>query len=339
MVSRYFINTCRFFLLCFTVIWMSCEKNQRPVTMESHSGICDAAANLNTSDTVSSKGKGALLGTRFQSFDELKSFIQIEYLNNNAETDGAKEGNSSVHVRHCSQGREVISILESGINQDDIANAKYGGLAERFHVVLHSPFAVSNRKDLEKVYLLARVRPGLFGEGDVAFFNLAQTMVKHINTRELAFLAEKDSSEKGYLNTFNHMTAQAFTTSCFSEDLADFVADAHERYHHPELIHGKFTAEELNDLEEGPVDNYVDIINNEWGQEVGKQLGQKYRISRRTHWTPELMANYLNDLQQYFSWSFQIGFEPFRPHDEQVIKFSRKMNAVLSTKSFKAYYR
>ncbi|MEP7127923.1 MAG: hypothetical protein ABI729_03605, partial [Chitinophagales bacterium] len=153
-----------------------------------------------------------------------------------------------------------------------------------------------------------------------------------INTADIAFKNPKDSTEKGYLNTFNHMTAQAFITSCFSEELADFVGDTHERYHHPELILGKFSKKEINDLAEGPVDNYVDIINNEWGQEVGKQLSKKYAISRKTYWTPELMSNYLNDLQDYYSWAFQIGFKPFRPEDEQVIKFSRKMNAVLNAK-------
>ncbi|MFN0275736.1 MAG: hypothetical protein ACKVPJ_08330, partial [Chitinophagales bacterium] len=185
------------------------------------------------------------------------------------------------------------------------------------------------RKDLEKVFLLARLRPALFGEGDVAFFNIAQAQVKNINTRELAFVNANDSTEKGYLNTFNHITAQAFITSCFYEELADFVADAHERHHHPELILGKFTKEKLEDLAEGPVDNYVDVINNEWGQELGKQLKKKYQISIETYWTPELLSNYLNDMQSYYSWAFQIGFKPFMPGDEQVIKFSKKLNAVM----------
>ena len=77
------------------------------------------------------------------------------------------------------------------------------------------------------------------------------------------------------------------------------------------------------------MDNYVDLINNEWGQELGKQLKEKYNIDRETNWTPELLANYLNDLQSYYSWAFQIGFEPFRPEDDVVRRFSDKINIVM----------
>ena len=74
---------------------------------------------------------------------------------------------------------------------------------------------------------------------------------------------------------------------------------------------------------------YIDIINNEWGQELGKALRIKYKIDQDTEWTPDLLASYLNDVQSYYSWVFQIGFEPFRASDEIVIRFSRKTNTVL----------
>jgi hypothetical protein len=275
--------------------------------------------------------KGALLGTRFQSLDELKQVISIRYVNTNTEHDTIIRPNARVYVRHCSHGTGVVGVLEAGISQGDISDAKDGNFQKRLRVLLRSPFAVENRKDLERVYLLARLRPWIFGEGDVAFFNIAETSVRNINTPDLAFLTPGDSTEKGYLNTFNHITAQAFITTCFSEELADFVADAHERYLHPQLILGKFTESQLNDLAEGPVDNYVDVVNNEWGQEIGKELRKKYHISRKTRWTPELLANYLNDVQHYYGWAFQIGFEPFSADDEQVIKFARKINLVIGS--------
>lgn len=300
--------------------------------------LCDCDTATPPAEAGYSTVKGALLGTRFTSFHELQSVIQIEYINDNAANDSTIHKKAKVCLKHCSNGKEVISVLESGISQGDIADAKAGGFLDRLRIVFQSPYAVMNRKNLERVYLLARVRPGLFGEGDVAFFNLAQTMVRNINTTDLAFKNAKDSTEKGYLNTFNHITAQAFITTCFSERLADFVGDTHERYHHPELIIGKFSAKEINDLAEGPVDNYVDIINNEWGQEVGKQLRKKLHISRETNWTPSLVADYLNEMQNYYSYAFQVGFKPFRPGDEQVVKFSKKMNIVLHAESFGYYY-
>jgi hypothetical protein len=121
-------------------------------------------------------------------------------------------------------------------------------------------------------------------------------------------------------------------TSIFSEDLADFVADVHERHNLPELISGIFTPHQLNDLKDGPVDNYLDLINNEWGQELGKTLRAKYNLCRNTQWTPELLANYLNDIQSYYSWTFWIGFKPFRPDDEMVVRFAGKINKVLSSR-------
>jgi len=277
--------------------------------------------------------RGALLGTRFPSFEALKSVIQIEYELGTISSDSTAPENRLVLVRHCSKGKEVISVLETGTSQGDILKARYqGAIWDRLRLLFHCPYAVANRKDLERILYLSRWSPEWFGEGDPAFFDIAKSSVANINTPELAFKNVRDTSEKGYLNSFNHITAQAFITSCFSEELADFIADAHERYRHPELITGKFTAAQITDLEEGPVDNYVDLINNEWGQELGKQLKEKYGINSETNWTAELLANYLNDLQGYYSWAFQIGFEPYRPEDPEVLRFSNKMNALMKAR-------
>ncbi len=309
---------------------IGCSRLQHTTINDVRICACDTSAD----STIYSTVRGALLGSRFKSLDELKSVISIEYFNDNADTDSTIHGNSKVCIRDCSNGMEVVNVLASGISQGDIAAARDGDFWDHLSIIFRSPYAVSNRKDLERVFLLARFRPNLFGEGDVAFFSLAQASFRNINTADLAFANSRDTTEKGYINTFNHITAQAFITSCFSEELADFVGDIHERYYHPELILGKFTEKQIGDLDEGPVDNYVDLINNEWGQQIGKQLKVKYNINRETWWKPELVANYLNDLQHYYSWALQIGFKPFKPEDEQVTKFSRKMNAVMNRKSF-----
>lgn len=196
-------------------------------------------------------------------------------------------------------------------------------------MLIQSPYAVRNRKDLEKAFMLSRRMTELFGEGDPAFYDLAQAIFKNINTPDLAFIDLRDSTEKGYINTFNHMTSQAFITSIYSEELADFIGDSHERYFHPELITGKFPQKEILDLGEGPVDNYVDLINNEWGQELGKELKEKYHITLNTIWSPEFLTNYLNAVQSYYSWALQIGFKPFTNQDEIVIRFSNKLNLVI----------
>ena len=263
--------------------------------------------------------KGALLSTRFKSLEELKAVVQIEYSNNK----------SLVRLTHVSNGVEVTSILKSGTSQGDLIRARDGGFWDRVRLALNSPYTVMNRSDLMRVYILARRKYNLFGEGDVAFYDLAESMTYNISDDDLAIMTSEDLSEKGYINTFNHITSQAFMTSIFSERLADFIADIHELHNMPELISGIFTQDQLADLEKGPVDNYADLVNNEWGQELGKLLRKEHNISRDTYWTPELLANYLNDIQSYYSWAFQIGFKPYRATDEVVIKFSNKINRVL----------
>jgi len=323
------------FLSLLSIFILGCNQTYDKMKLTS-SGEC-AGISWESDDTTGEASyrtvRGALLGTRFPSFEVLKSVIQIEYEVGTISSDSTAPENRLVLVRHCSKGKEVLSVLEKGTSEGDLLGARYhGAFWNRFILLFRCPYAVIHRKDMEIVLMLSRRSPDSFGEGDLAFFDIAESSVANINTPDLAFRNPRDSTEKGYLNSFNHITAQAFITSCFSEEMADFIADGHERYRHPELITGKFTEAQITDLGEGPLDNYVDLINNEWGQELGKQLKEKYRINRETNWTPELLANYLNDLQRYYSWAFQIGFEPYRPEDKEVIRFSSKIDALMKSR-------
>jgi hypothetical protein len=275
----------------------------------------------------------ALMATRFGSFDEFKTVVEIEYLGDTTRIDTSGEGANIVRLRHCSMGFAVTSVLVSGVSQRDIMKVKNAGIWDKMGLVFKAPIAVMNRADLERVYVLARRMPMQFGEGDPAFYDLAETSVANITTPDLAFRYPRDTTEKGYINSFNHMTAQAFISSIFSEELADLVADLHELKNMSELTSGRFTQEQLLNPDDNPVDNYVDMINNEWGQELGKELRNKYHITRETFWTPILLANYLNDIQSYYSWAFRIGFKPYRPEDELVTMFATKINYVLGIKN------
>ncbi len=276
-----------------------------------------------------------LLASRYTSLEDFKSTIQVEYFNKKRDSDSINKGSSRVELTYRINGREVISILESGIDQGDIIKVRDGNLWNHIGLIFSSPYAVSQRRPLSKIYLLARRKSDIFGEGAVAFFDLAESSVKNITTIDLAYQIPKDSSEKGYVNTFNHITAQALITSLFSEEIADFIADVHERYSMPELTTGEFTHEQLNDPNNYPVDNYVDIINNEIGQDIGNQLKAKYLINQETYWTSELLTNYLNDIQGYYCWAFKIGMRPFRPQDEVIVQFSNKINSVMKTATYK----
>lgn len=324
------MNFIQYVVILFSLCFMSCRNTPHDSLGQTSSCNCDS-----TTDTSGYKlVRGALLGSRFKTLDELKSVVQIEYFNSNTVTDSTVHSDSKVSITHCSNGKKIISVLASGISQGDFRKAKDGTFWDKISMLIHSPYAVRNRKDLEKAFMLSRRMTELFGEGDPAFYDLAQAIFKNINTPDLAFINPRDSTEKGYINTFNHMTAQAFITSIYSEELADFIGDSHERYFHPELITGKFPKKEILDLGEGPVDNYVDLINNEWGQELGKELKEKYHITASTIWSPEFLSGYLNAIQSYYSWALQIGFKPFTTQDEIVIRFSNKLNLVLMRKVF-----
>ncbi|MDX1479067.1 MAG: hypothetical protein R3301_15240 [Saprospiraceae bacterium] len=257
------------------------------------------------------------MSTRFHSYDQLRSVIEITY-------------RRGVQLTHCDNGREVVSVLKPGVSQDDFTAARDGTFRDRLALILKSPYAAAHRRDLQSIYALSRRRSSLIPQGTPAFYDLSQAVMAHISAQDLPAVDHRDlTSEKGYFNTINHITAQSFMTSIFSERMAALIADAHERMTMPALITGTFSQEQIADLENGPVDNYVDMINNEWGQELGKRLKERYGISRQTRWTTVLLADYLNDLQHYYSWAFSVGFMPFRPSDEIVVKFTDKLNRVV----------
>lgn len=314
----------KYLVIVFICLSMGCQEVQDQPVTGADQGFwpCNPAIAENDS-TV----RGLLLLTHFSSFENFTSAVDLRYYHGDpADTLHLP---TEVRLTHCSDGREVTSILQSGISEGDFVKARDGNLWDKFRVVVLSPYSISSRADLLKVYVLARRRQDLFSEGDWAFYDLAERMVANISAYDRPNIDAKHFSEKGFINTFNHFTAQAFMTSLFSEEIADFIADVHERQTMPELITGNFTEEQINDMDFGAVDNYVDMINNEWGQELGKTLKDKYQITPDTHWTPELLSDYLNDIQEYYSWAFQIAFRPFRPSDKKVIRFAYKMNKVL----------
>jgi hypothetical protein len=288
----------------------------------------DCVDALSKKDESSIHVKEVLLSTRYSSLTSLRSVVEIKCIQDTISWFFGR-GEPILLIDQCTNGRRMIADLKSGVSEGDFRTARDGGIWDKIYLCLRSPYVLLNRQDLFRVYNLARRRNNVFGQGDVAFFDLAENMVCHILESEVARMPPRDTSEKGYINTFNHVTAQAFVTSMFSETLADFIADSHERFSMPELLTGQFTQDQLSDPENNPIDNYVDIVNNEWGQELGKELKLKYGIDEDVVWTQELLSNYLNDVQAYFSWAFGIHFIPFDPSDDVILHYTKKINMVL----------
>jgi hypothetical protein len=272
----------------------------------------------------------ALLSTRFKNLDHLKTIVSIRYDKDYLKLDSNECRNSSVNLYYVCNGEKVIRKMTSGVSQDNILRLRKADYLTRIRFVLANPNTIRQRRELENTYMLSRRRPAIFGPGDVSFYDLAEASFHRINTPDLAYHNARDSSEKGYINTFNHVTAQAIITSFFSEELADLIADLHERNNMPEITSGKFTQIQLNNLTNNPEDNYVDIINNEIGQKIGLKLKEKYRLNEKTVCTPVLLTAFLNDIQGYYMWALEIGLDNFRTTDEVVEKFSNKINTLLN---------
>lgn len=324
------MHTYQLFILCLLAVSSGCKQPQNPVRA-TNSNLSAGPVSIPKITYDERAGKGALLLTRFKSLAEFREVIAIQYAEDLGDSGGIRPGKPEVKLEYSSGGRVIASILKAGISQADFLKVRNGPLLGKVLLGLKCPYALMHRRKLTNIEHLSRRRPPLFGKGDAAFYDLAETMVRQISDEDLIDMSCEDIAEKGYLNTFNHITAQAFMTSIYSERLADFIADVHELYNMPDLITGSFTEKQLADFENGPVDNYLDMINNEWGQELGKVLGKKYGINRKTVWTPQLLKDYLNDIQLYHSGAFQIGFKPFRATDTMVIQFAAKINTVLGT--------
>ena len=262
-----------------------------------------------------------LLGTAYSSFEEFKNCVDVEY---------TSRSESKVTLYHHGQSQITSCDLSSGISENDLIKANSSTLFDKLKILYAEPLLIADRIDMQRAYLLSRRRPVNFGANDIAFYDLAKAIMKNIDRENIDTKYKDDFSEKGFINTFNHFVSQAFIASLFSKRLADFIADTHELGRLPELVTGEFSESQLKDLHNGPVDNYVDLLNNEWGQEFGISMKEKYDIKRTTNWTTELLADYLNEIQSYSSRAFDLGFEPFRTTDYEVTRFSYKLNAVMS---------
>ncbi len=270
----------------------------------------------NRSPTEFTNDFDALLLTNYSSLDEFQEIVNIDYFK------------SKVVLTYSSKQGAIVSVLAAGVQEGDFTKARDGNFWDRAKLGMRTPYVVIHKADIISIEILGRRRHLMFGEGDVAFYDLAEQTVRQIREEDQLELSEKELSEKGFLNTFNHVTAQALITTIFSERMADYISDVHERETMPELISGHFTDAQRSDVDNGPTDNYVDMINNECGQALGKRLKAKYQIRSNTIWTPELLADYLNDTQNYYSKVFHINFIPFLETDELVIRFSNKINIV-----------
>ena len=124
-------------------------------------------------------------------------------------------------------------------------------------------------------------------------------------------------------NTYLHVSGQALITMFFGQSFANFAGHLHERSQ-GSLITGQFSSQQ--DITQA-IDNYADLINNKWGQELGKTISSKFNISKSTVWDNNLSANVLNAMQTFYNEKMGKNFSSdFKPNEKFVNDFTSFMN-------------
>jgi hypothetical protein len=119
---------------------------------------------------------------------------------------------------------------------------------------------------------------------------------------------------------------QAVITTIYGRGAADYAGDLHER-DQPSLISGAILPAE----ERQAIDNYSDMINNLYGQDIGERVAKTLGVSSSTVWTPALTAKYVNAIQGEIASEMGWKVTPFSATDPQIVKFSALLNEVQGT--------
>ena len=259
-------------------------------------------------------GLEGLVSVDYATLEELKKSIAIVY--NNKDTERASVTLSANH-----KGVGVTKTLSPGYRESELRTIndqlKSADRWEKAKIVVDNPTLVLRKNALKGALALGKTKSNISG---TANYYIAKAMVGNITSN----ISKAYKGDKGLVNTFNHITGQAVMSMIFGANSSDFVADIHERGQ-PELMTGNIKSGKPTAQ---AIDNYVDLINNQFGQILGEELAGKYKSSLHFGFTPETTASLLNDFQSYFGDTFNKDFKEFSENDDLVRRFSNLLNEV-----------
>ncbi len=260
-------------------------------------------------------GLEALVSSDYSTLEALKKSINIKY----------DKDDVSVTVSHTFNNASVTKILGQGIRERDLRQLQSGSFSEKVSAVFNNPSIIYHERVLKGSLILAYKKSNIT---DIGNYHVAQIMAN--NLAGSASLSHQNS-EKGLVNTFNHILGQAVLTIFYGASSADYVGDAHERGQ-PSLMTGAITEAETMQA----IDNYVDLINNQWGQTLGNELRQKYGNivdvgglvfdgkfnENLVNTNLANVAGFLNDVQNYVGNTFGYTGKAFSSTDEIVKQYT-----------------
>ncbi len=239
-------------------------------------------------------GLEPLVATDYKTLEDLGQKIELRYYSDIAKM---------VYISNTFEGKTVTDKLSSSMSsQEDLKKARSANLFQKGVIGLTNPTAVYYRKTLEKIEKMSYKAKN---DQNLAFQSIAKSLLA------------KTSNPRGTLdNTYLHVAGQAFITTLFGEGVADFAGHLHETAHEA-LMTGIFISDrDIN----AAIDNYSDLVNNQWGQEFGMEISEHLGIDSSTEWTNDLTANYLNALQEKISETMGIEFESSYNADQNFVK-------------------
>lgn len=278
-----------------------------------------------------SDSRKPLIATDYKSLRELKRELDITYSPAQfiPDNDGGIAMPAYVTISHPGGGINMANTLsESTIKQEELkratnANPFYQALTATAH-----PEVGVFRSELDSIRMLSFVRHNRSGSAIGVISNSMFTRIRNKppDTHRSYATAKgmaKISAHDAIRNMMLHVFGQAIITTLHGRVVADLAGDIHER-DQDSLITGKIAVTEEKDA----VDNYTDLVNNLYGQELGEELRLTFDINRDTTWTPELVTSYLNAAQRYFHQHKGWRFQEFSKNDDEVKKFTSLLNEV-----------
>jgi RHS repeat-associated protein len=241
------------------------------------------------------------------SMNDLSWYMNIEY--------GKDKNGKFVNVSQNSYNGTTVSdkFYSNTIQQTSLKNASIMDIGD-----VISGVGVSNIIPLQKMDQMSFKSKNPFG---LAIKQISDNMA--INA---GYNPEGSAYGMGLANMMLHVAGQALFTVMFGESTANLAGHIHETGQ-PSLFTGKFSN---NDDLKYAIDNYADLINNQWGQKLGMDFVKNNNITSRTSWTPDLTANFFNSIQNFVGQSSGKNFNSFSANDTFIKQFSAFINIMSS---------
>ena len=210
---------------------------------------------------------------------------------------------------------ELNELSESTVTQAELKAAKAGGFLDKAALGLSHPELIWYRSDLEAIEKLSFVKKNTSGS---AIGHVSDAMLTHVKPA-----TKSKAATEGRPNMLLHVFGQAVITTLFGRGAADLAGDIHER-DMASLISGTITPAE----EKGAIDNYADMINNVYGQQLGAQLASSLGVGGGTTWDPALTTQYVNAAQAWIAGEMGWKMSDFKDTDPVIVKFTALLNEV-----------